>query len=83
MKIAVIGAGIFGSTVAIMAVPAHDERDYEFAKKYNLVVRPVIEPVTGEILPDEQARKSIVAIVEEKYNSQNFANALAQLILDA
>ncbi|MCZ0704232.1 leucyl-tRNA synthetase [Natronobacillus azotifigens] len=28
---------------AIMAVPAHDERDYEFAKKFNLEIIPVIE----------------------------------------
>jgi leucyl-tRNA synthetase len=32
-------------TGAIMAVPAHDERDYEFAKKYGLEIRRVIEPV--------------------------------------
>ncbi len=31
-------------TGAIMAVPAHDERDYEFAKKYGLVIREVIKP---------------------------------------
>ena len=30
-------------TGAIMAVPAHDERDYEFAKKFNLEIIPVIE----------------------------------------
>ncbi|NLZ75424.1 MAG: leucine--tRNA ligase [Erysipelotrichia bacterium] len=30
-------------TGAIMAVPAHDERDYEFAKKYNLEIIPVLE----------------------------------------
>ena len=30
-------------TGAIMAVPAHDERDYEFAKKYNIDIIPVIE----------------------------------------
>ena len=30
-------------TGAIMAVPAHDERDYEFAKKYNIPIIPVIE----------------------------------------
>jgi len=32
-------------TGAIMAVPAHDERDHEFAKKYNLEIKNVIEPV--------------------------------------
>ena len=30
-------------TGAIMAVPAHDERDYEFAKKFNLEIIPVID----------------------------------------
>ena len=36
-------------TGAIMAVPAHDERDYEFAKKFNLEIIPVIEGGNIEI----------------------------------
>jgi leucyl-tRNA synthetase len=35
-------------TGAIMAVPAHDERDYEFAKKFGLEIRRVIQSEDGE-----------------------------------
>jgi leucyl-tRNA synthetase len=35
-------------TGAVMAVPAHDQRDYEFAKKYGLPIKQVIEPAKGE-----------------------------------
>ena len=36
-------------TGAIMAVPAHDERDFEFCKQYGIRIRPVIRPVDGEL----------------------------------
>jgi leucyl-tRNA synthetase len=38
-------------TGAIMSVPAHDERDYEFAKKYRLEIRLVILPMSND--PEE------------------------------
>jgi leucyl-tRNA synthetase len=43
-------------TGAIMAVPAHDERDFEFCRKYGITVRPVIRPVDGT-LPVEPGMK--------------------------
>src|SRR5437016_11438207 len=36
---------------AVMAVPAHDERDYEFARKYGLPVKPVIRHPLGDAVP--------------------------------
>ncbi len=61
-------------TGAIMAVPAHDERDFEFAKKFKLEIKYVIEPVfidnPKEDLPFVE-REAIHAIVkhwaEDKY----------------
>ena len=35
-------------TGAIMAVPAHDQRDYDFAKAFGLEIRTVVEPAGGE-----------------------------------
>ena len=34
---------------AVMAVPAHDERDFEFANKYSLPMKSVIKPQNGEL----------------------------------
>ena len=50
-------------TGAIMSVPAHDERDYEFAQKYGIEIREVIVPAAGGSSPastqDKAADKSV------------------------
>ncbi|TCP92101.1 leucyl-tRNA synthetase [Cricetibacter osteomyelitidis] len=37
-------------TGAVMAVPAHDQRDFEFATKYGLPIKQVIKPANGEAI---------------------------------
>ena len=56
-------------TGAVMAVPAHDQRDYEFAVKFDLPVVDVIEPETGTPQDDPVFRRSIVAVVRNPENN--------------
>lgn len=43
-------------TGAIMAVPAHDQRDFEFARKYGLPIKVVIRPEGKELKPEEMEK---------------------------
>lgn len=52
-------------TGGIMAVPAHDERDNEFAKKFNLPIIDVIEPTFGEAVPGEQHKTGVNVILRK------------------
>jgi len=51
-------------TGAIMSVPAHDERDFEFAAKYGLEIRPVIRPVANPESAD--AEEAALPFVSEE-----------------
>ena len=52
---------------AVMAVPAHDERDFDFAKKYDLPIKWVIKSFGGELGADKPFTD-----VGELFNSESF-----------
>ena len=65
---------------AVMAVPAHDERDFAFAEKYGLPVKPVIKPADSDLsVPLTQA------YVEHglTFNSGEFSDLAFQPAVDA
>jgi leucyl-tRNA synthetase len=52
-------------TGAIMAVPAHDERDFEFCKTFGVAIRPVIRPVDGELAVNPSVAFTEYGVVEQ------------------
>jgi leucyl-tRNA synthetase len=83
---------------AVMAVPAHDERDFAFAKKYNLPIKPVIQippgpalvkGCEGERLPfstehwqEWYATKESVCVNSGKYDGLDYVHAVDAIAAD-
>ena len=70
---------------AVMAVPAHDERDFEFAVKYGLPIKPVIRTSFGETTPapwtDAYAEHGAL-INSGKYDGLDFQHAVDAIAND-
>ena len=63
---------------AVMSVPAHDQRDYEFAKEFQLPIKQVIEPISA----DQECNLDECAFVDkgrvinsDQFNGLNFQEA--------
>jgi len=77
-------------TGAIMAVPAHDERDFEFAQQFGLPIRTVVEP--GDAIPSSEREEMLagircfagegVAINSEQYNGLETAEFKRRITAD-
>jgi leucyl-tRNA synthetase len=69
---------------AVMAVPAHDQRDFEFATQYKLPIKPVIRPKDGELhLPLESAFVDYgVCINSGKYDGLEYQQAVDAIAAD-
>ncbi len=68
----------YGSGV-VMAVPSHDERDYEFASKYHLAIKPVIiDDLSNTALPVPFFGKGYL-INSEKFNGLSTEQAKTQM----
>ena len=66
-------------TGAIMAVPGHDERDYEFAKKYSLDIRQVVDGDNVN-LDEEAFTEDGVAVNSDFINGLNTEHAKSKMI---
>ena len=72
-------------TGAIMAVPAHDERDFEFCTKYGIAIRPVIRPTDGPLatLPEMKTAFTDDGVVENSGEWSGLSSAEARRRMNA
>ncbi len=70
-------------TGVVMAVPAHDQRDFDFAKKYNLPIKVVITPdgsdIDGNTMPESFEAEGIM-VNSGEFNGMGNKEALAKII---
>ncbi len=70
-------------TGAIMAVPAHDERDHEFATKYKLPIRQVIAPANGDQIDVQveswTSKDNVVTINSGEFSGLSFQDAFDRI----
>ncbi|MEO0225885.1 MAG: leucine--tRNA ligase [candidate division WOR-3 bacterium] len=71
----------YGSGV-VMGVPAHDQRDFEFAKKYNLPIKIVIQPPDGRIDVERMDRAFIdpgIMVNSDIFNGLNSIDGIIKV----
>ncbi|MGL4393235.1 MAG: leucine--tRNA ligase, partial [Fusobacteriaceae bacterium] len=66
-------------TGAVMAVPQHDERDFVFAKKYNLKIKTVIEPLDKNLKVDGAFTEAGVIVNSGEFNGISSKDALTTI----
>ena len=68
---------------AVMAVPGHDQRDWEFAQKYDLPIKQVIEPMPGSETPCDLAKAAFtekgVLVNSGEFDGLNFEQAFENI----
>lgn len=66
-------------TGAVMGVPAHDQRDFEFAKKYNLPIKVVVSPPDKTLDAEEMTEAYVergVLVNSDKFNGMDNIEAI-------
>ena len=64
---------------ALMGVPAHDQRDYEFAKKYDLDIKQVIKESTNDQIKNEAILEKNILINSGEFDGLDFDKAFKKI----
>ncbi len=67
-------------TGAVMGVPGHDQRDYDFAEKYGLPIEKVIKPEDGEVKSEGAFEEDGVLVNSGKYSDLSSKGAREEIL---